>query len=148
MYNHEGELVAGVEPTWANAHGYYQPGHTGRSGYYAADAGNRSIVIYSREGEQLGEFEGKAESEDGHGFIIPSANFDLAVNSFGELWIVNPAKHSIENYSDDGRLRGFWQNSLPWHRRIPGLLQPGQDYRDGRWLFCNQRKRTGANQDP
>ena len=77
---------------------------------YVADAGNRRIVIFNREGEQTGQFVGKSESDVGHGFIIPSANFDLAVNSFGELWVVNPAKHALENYSDDGRLRGFWES--------------------------------------
>ncbi len=78
---------------------------------YVADAGNRRVVIYSNEGELAGEFEGKSESEAGHGFIVPSANFDLAVNSYGELWVVNPGKHAIENYTDDGRLRGFWENA-------------------------------------
>ncbi len=78
---------------------------------YVADAGNRKVVIYNSEGERLGEFEGKSESEAGHGFIVPSANFDLAVNSYGELWVVNPGKHAVENYSDDGRMRGFWENA-------------------------------------
>lgn len=78
---------------------------------YVADAGNRRVVIYSDQGEITGEFEGKSESEAGHGFIVPSPNFDLAVNSFGELWVVNPGKHAIENYSDDGRMRGFWENA-------------------------------------
>jgi len=77
---------------------------------YVADAGNRRIVIFNREGEQTGMFEGKAEFEAGHGFIVPSANFDLAINSFGELWVVNPGKHAMENYADDGRLRDFWEN--------------------------------------
>jgi hypothetical protein len=77
---------------------------------YVADAGNRRIVIFDRDGEQTGEFEGKADSEAGHGFIVPSANFDLAVNSFGELWVVNPGKHALEDYSDDGRMRGFWES--------------------------------------
>lgn len=77
---------------------------------YVADAGNRRIVIFNREGEQTGVFEGKADSEAGHGFIVPSANFDLVVNSFGELWVVNPGKHALENYTDDGQLRGFWEN--------------------------------------
>ena len=77
---------------------------------YVADAGNRRIVIFNREGEQIGMFEGKAESEAGHGFIGPSANFDLAVNSFGELWVVNPGKHALEDYADDGRMRGFWES--------------------------------------
>jgi hypothetical protein len=76
---------------------------------FVADAGNRRIVIFNREGEQVGEFEGKADSEAGHGFIVPSANFDLVVNSYDELWVVNPGKHAIENYTDDGRLNGFWE---------------------------------------
>jgi len=78
---------------------------------YVADAGNRKVVIYNQEGDVLGAFEGKSESEAGHGFIVPSANFDLAVNDFGELWVVNPGMHAIENYSDDGRLRGFWEHA-------------------------------------
>jgi len=78
---------------------------------YVADAGNRRVIIYSAEGELKGEFEGKARSDAGHGFIVPSANFDLLVNSFGELWVVNPGKHALENYSDDGRMRGYWENA-------------------------------------
>ncbi|MFH0759766.1 MAG: hypothetical protein V2B15_20930, partial [Bacteroidota bacterium] len=78
---------------------------------YVADAGNRMVLIFGSDGERLGEFEGKAETEAGHGFIVPSANFDLAVNSYGELWVVNPGKHAVENYSDDGRMRGFWENT-------------------------------------
>lgn len=78
---------------------------------YVADAGNRRVLIYTADGELRGEFEGKAESDAGHGFIVPSANFDLLVNSFGELWVVNPGKHALENYSDDGRMRGYWENA-------------------------------------
>lgn len=78
---------------------------------YVADAGNRKVFIFTKEGEPVGEFEGKAETEAGHGFIIPSANFDLVVNNFGELWVVNPGKHALENYSDDGRMRGFWEKT-------------------------------------
>ncbi len=78
---------------------------------YVADAGNREVAIFSMEGDLLGRFEGKAETEAGHGFIVPSPNFDLAVNSYGELWVVNPGKHALENYSDDGRMRGYWESS-------------------------------------
>jgi len=78
---------------------------------YVADAGNRKVIIYNQGGEVRGSFEGKAKSEAGHGFIVPSANFDLVVNSYGELWVVNPGKHAMENYSDDGRMRGFWENA-------------------------------------
>lgn len=77
---------------------------------YVADAGNRRVVIFNTDGVLTGEFEGKAETEAGHGFIVPSPNFDLVVNSFGELWVVNPGKHALENYTDDGRMRGFWEH--------------------------------------
>jgi len=107
-YNHEGELLQewpdlGERTVITNL---AIKGNT----IYVADAGNRRIVIFNREGERTGQFEGKAESEAGHGFIVPSANFDLAVNSFGELWVVNPGKHALEDYSDDGRMRGFWES--------------------------------------
>lgn len=107
-YNHEGELLQ----QWAHMGERTVLTNLAIKGdeIYVADAGNRRIVIFNREGEQIGQFEGKAESEAGHGFIVPSANFDLAVNSFGELWVVNPGKHALENYSDDGRMRGFWEN--------------------------------------
>jgi hypothetical protein len=78
---------------------------------YVADAGNRKVVIFDNAGEILGEFEGKAETEAGHGFIVPSANFDLVVNSYGELWVVNPGKHALENYTDNGQMRGFWESA-------------------------------------
>jgi len=78
---------------------------------FVADAGNRRIVVYDREGQVQMEFQGKRDSEAGHGFILASANFDLAVNSFGELWVVNTGRHALENYSDEGRLRGYWENS-------------------------------------
>ncbi|MEA3461659.1 MAG: hypothetical protein U9R49_07255 [Bacteroidota bacterium] len=107
-YSHDGELLQ----QWADLGEHTVLTNLAIKGdyIYAADAGNRRIVIFNREGVQTGEFEGKAESEAGHGFIVPSANFDLAVNSYGELWVVNPGKHALENYSDDGRLRGFWEN--------------------------------------
>ena len=107
-YNHDGELVQ----EWADLGERTVLTNLAIKGdkIYAADAGNRRIVIFNREGEKTGQFEGKTESEAGHGFIVPSANFDLVVNSFGELWVVNPGKHALEDYSDDGRMRGFWES--------------------------------------
>jgi hypothetical protein len=93
---------------------------------YVADAGNRKVVIYDDNGGQLGEFSGSAETEAGHGFIVPSANFDLVVNSYGELWVVNPGKHAIENYSDDGRMRGFWESSSVETEGFLGCCNPAR----------------------
>ena len=81
----------------------------GDSFLYAADAGNRRVLRYRTDGAFLGAFEGRRESADLHGFIIPSGWFDLALASDGELWIVNPGRHALENYTPEGRLRGYWE---------------------------------------
>lgn len=93
---------------------------------YVADAGNRRVLRYDANGQLLGEFVGKAESAAGHGFIVPSPNFDLIVNSYGELWVVNPGKHAIENYSDEGVMRGYWQNSSTDIEGFTGCCNPAE----------------------
>ncbi len=93
---------------------------------YVADAGNRRVVIYKNDGEIVSDFEGKAETEAGHGFIIPSPNFDVVVNSYGEIWVVNPGKHAIENYTDEGQMRGFWQNSSLEIEGFLGCCNPAE----------------------
>jgi hypothetical protein len=93
---------------------------------YVADAGNRRVLRYDFEGNLLGEFRGKAESEAGHGFIVPSGCFDLVVNGYGELWVVNPGKHALENYTDDGRMRGYWQRSSMNIEGFTGCCNPAE----------------------
>jgi hypothetical protein len=93
---------------------------------YVADAGHREVLIFSREGALTGRFEGKAETEAGHGFIVPSANFDLAVDCYGELWVVNPGKHALENYTDDGRMRGYWEKRPSVTDGFQGCCNPAR----------------------
>lgn len=75
---------------------------------FVADAGNRRILKYSSEGELLSQFEGKSGDDVLHGFIIPSPYFDIDINSYGDLWVVNPGMHAMENYTYDGRMREYW----------------------------------------
>lgn len=77
---------------------------------FAADAGNRSVHRFSDGGSYVSSFEGKTSIEGNHGFIVPSPYFDLGVNPEGELWVVNPGKHALENYTDEGDLRSFLEN--------------------------------------
>ena len=41
-------------------------------------------------------------------FVIPSPFFDLAQGRDGQIWVVNPGRHQVENVSLDGRIRGSW----------------------------------------
>ena len=137
-FNHAGELLQ----QWADLgeHTVITNLAIKEDKIYVADAGNRRIVIFNREGEQTGMFEGKSESDAGHGFIVPSANFDLAVNSFGELWVVNPGKHALENYADDGRLRGYWENLSFEIEGFLGCCNPARitTMADGSFVTCEK----------
>ena len=77
---------------------------------FAADAHNRRVLRYKTNGEFLGQFEGKSETGQLHGFILPSRCFDLDISEDGELWIVNPGKHALELYSHEGRLKRYWSS--------------------------------------
>jgi len=91
---------------------------------FAADAGNRQVQRYDVSGKFLGSFEGKSGTGDSIGFIVPSGYFDLKVNNVGELWVVNPGKHAFENYSDEGDLRGYWENSSAGIEGFSGCCNP------------------------
>lgn len=91
---------------------------------FAADAGNRAVHRFTAEGKYIDSFEGKTSIEGNHGFIVPSPYFDLGVNPDGELWVVNPGKHALENYTDEGNLRSFLENISPEIDGFGGCCNP------------------------
>jgi hypothetical protein len=91
---------------------------------FVADAGKRIVRKFTLDGKPMGEIEGKSGNDQVHGFIIPSPYFDLAFNTDGELWIVNPGKHSLENYTVDGKLRTWWQASSIKVEGFSGCCNP------------------------
>jgi hypothetical protein len=91
---------------------------------YVADAGMRKVLRYSLEGEKLAEFDGKADEGVLHGFIIPSPFFDLDINPDGDLWVVNPGLHALENYTEDGNLREHWNNTTMQTEGFSGCCNP------------------------
>lgn len=91
---------------------------------FIADAGTRRIHHFTPEGEKLNEFEGKAREDVLHGFIIPSPYFDIDFNPDGELWVVNPGMHSLENYTLDGSLRAHWNKTSMKTEGFSGCCNP------------------------
>jgi len=91
---------------------------------FAADAGNRVVQRYDISGKFLGNFEGKTGKDAFAGFIVPSGYFDLKVSNAGELWVVDPGKHAFENYTDEGDLRGYWENSSLGIEGFNGCCNP------------------------
>ena len=91
---------------------------------FVADAGNRVVHRYDISEQYLDYFEGKTGEQDSLGFIVPSGYFDLKINPEGELWVVNPGKHAFENYTNEGELRSFWENSSPDLDGFTGCCNP------------------------
>jgi hypothetical protein len=91
---------------------------------FVADAGRRKVIRYSTDGNILAEFDGKAAEGELHGFIIPSPFFELDINPDGDLWVVNPGLHALENYTEDGNLREHWNNSSMMTEGFSGCCNP------------------------
>ncbi len=91
---------------------------------FVADAGLRKVLRYSKQGEKLAEFDGKAEEGVLHGFIIPSPYFDMDINADGDLWVVNPGMHALENYTTDGQLREHWNSTTMQTEGFSGCCNP------------------------
>jgi len=109
VFNHTGEVINAWE-TLENGSSVTAIA-ANENVVYIADGGKRKVLKYNSEGKFLLEFDGKADEEVLHGFILPSGSFDLDFNPDGELWVVNPGMHSLENYTADGKLREHWNNT-------------------------------------
>ncbi|MCY1720894.1 hypothetical protein OU798_11095 [Prolixibacteraceae bacterium Z1-6] len=91
---------------------------------FVADAGTRKIMRFNKAGELQNEFEGKVSEDVLHGFIVPSPYFDIDINEYGDLWVVNPGLHTLENYTAEGRLREHWKASGARTENFSGCCNP------------------------
>ncbi|MBM4144554.1 MAG: hypothetical protein FJ225_13345 [Lentisphaerae bacterium] len=75
---------------------------------FVADAGNRIVHRYGREGTRTGAIGAKGDGGGGPPFIVPSPYFDLALGAGNALWVVDPGRRQLRNYDYDGRVRSSW----------------------------------------
>jgi len=122
VYNHNGTLLKEWKPVGENA--VITAISAIENIVYVADAGKRKVYKYSTEGNLLLEFDGKADEGVLHGFIIPSGFFDLDINPDGDLWVVNPGMHAIEQYTAEGQLREHWNNTSMMTEGFSGCCNP------------------------
>ena len=67
---------------------------------------------------------GKTVLPDSPGFIIPSLYFDIAFGAFNDLWVVNPGKLSIENYTPSGHMQSAWGKASSVNNGFTGCCNP------------------------
>jgi len=75
---------------------------------YVADAGNRIVYQCNKNGQILSKIGEKDVPKGVPGYVIPSPYFDLTMDDNNFLWVVNPGRHSLENYNPDGTMRTSW----------------------------------------
>jgi DNA-binding beta-propeller fold protein YncE len=107
---------------------------------FVADAGNRVVVRYDKQG-QIKNYIGKKDLERNiPGFVIPSHNFDLAVADDGLLRVVNPGRHRIEAYTFDGDLEFWWGKASMEIEGFCGCCNPANFTIDTEGNFITSEK--------
>lgn len=75
---------------------------------FVADAGNRVVIRYDRDGNVITRIGEKDPARNVPGFIVPSAYFDLALSGDGLLRAVNPGNLRVDAYTFDGDFEFSW----------------------------------------
>jgi len=91
---------------------------------YVADAGNRVVLDYTKDGEIAQKLGERNEEKGLEGFTVPSPYFDVAISEEGYLWAVDPGRHSLINFNADGSLRTSWQHSSANTEGFSGCCNP------------------------
>jgi hypothetical protein len=80
----------------------------GATDLFVADAGNRVVWRYDRDGKLLRRIGEKNPDRNIPGFVVPSPFFDVALGRDGLLRAANPGRHRIETYTLEGDLEFAW----------------------------------------
>jgi hypothetical protein len=75
---------------------------------FVADAINKRVLKFTTGGEFVQVIGQKDSLTGAPGFIIPSPYFDVSTGGFDDLWIVNPGRLEVENYTESGYMRSSW----------------------------------------
>lgn len=75
---------------------------------WAADAGNRIVLRYNKQGSIVGTFAARDSSKKAPGLQVPSPYVDLAPTADGGVWVSNPGLHTLERYASDGMMVKSW----------------------------------------
>lgn len=80
----------------------------GEDEIFLADAASRCVLRIDYNGTVLNRIGETDEARDVPGLEVPSPYFDLAFDSDGHLWVVNPGKLGLERYRSNGDIVTSW----------------------------------------
>jgi len=78
---------------------------------FVADAGEKLVYHYDHKGKLINRIGEKDPQNNIPGFVIPSQYFDLGISHSGLLWIVDPGRHALMNFSYDGKVISSWSKA-------------------------------------
>jgi hypothetical protein len=78
---------------------------------FVADAVNKMVWRLDHDGNVVGKIGQKDAERNIPGIVVPSAYFDIATYPDGLLRVVNPGRHWIEAYTDEGDREWYWGKS-------------------------------------
>jgi hypothetical protein len=110
---------------------------------FVADAANRLVLHYSNKGELKNIIGKKDSSRNVDGLVVPSPYLDVAIDPFDNLWVVNPGKHQLYNFADNGNLRSSWgKTSMTAIDGFTGCCNPAQFCFDADGSFITFEKKA------
>ncbi len=77
-------------------------------GIVVADAGERIVLLYGKDGTLVRPIGGRDPERNVPGFVVPSPFLDAAMGKDGLLRVTNPGRHKVEAYSLEGDLCLAW----------------------------------------
>jgi len=91
---------------------------------FVADAGQKVVYRLDKKGNLINKIGLKDPASGVPGFIIPSPYFDLGISKDGNLWVVNPGRHSFEKYTFEGALLTSWTRTSMAMEGFCGCCNP------------------------
>jgi len=108
-YSEKGALIQQWEQF--NKAAYFTSIAADDSSVFVADAGNKIVHRFNKDGKRIMEI-GKKDKDKGiPGFFIPSPYFDVLFDKSGQLWAINTGRHAFEAYTIDGELITRWERT-------------------------------------
>ena len=112
----------------------------GSNDVYLADAGNQVVWHYDKAGKLQSKIDGRQTPKQGKGFIIPSPHFDVAFGPDGALWVVDPGRHLVRRYGQDGAVQTTWGKTAMTIEGFCGCCNPTDIAIDGAGNFYTSEK--------
>ena len=92
---------------------------------YAADFANRRVWRMELSSQRADAIGAPATDGSDRGFIVPSPFFSVAVDDAGTIWVTNPGRHRVEQYSPSGVYQGSWGKYAEALEGFCGCCNPG-----------------------